>query len=266
MHEFAPSHYFECDQASPFFPLLCETKAVWEILPRIGEFIGDTIRPNVSGVRRKGALVTESVALVGSEPVFGIDWRLDGPGGKFVCLKDGEELAGAALILPGAFLADDCVEIGPGALVETGAMVKGPSVIGPGTEVRQTAYVRGQVMTGTGAVVGHSTEAKNTLMLDDAKAGHFAYLGDSVLGAGVNLGAGTKLANLKMIDAPFRFKAGGETVLVELRKFGAILGDGVETGCNSVTSPGVLMGQRSILLPNTTAKGGYYPPRSIIRK
>ena len=144
-------------------------------------------------------------------------------------------------------------------------MIKGPSIIGAGTEVRQGAYVRGSVLTLERCVVGHCTEAKNLLMLAGAKAGHFAYLGDSLLGAEVNLGAGTKLANLKMVDAPHRFRVGDAEETAERRKFGAILGDGVETGCNSVTSPGVLMAPGCRVLPNATVKGGYYRRRSVVR-
>ncbi|MDR1297305.1 MAG: glucose-1-phosphate thymidylyltransferase [Deltaproteobacteria bacterium] len=238
---------------------------VWELIPLLKEIIRVELRPNVSGILARGRLVAEPAALVRGEAVFGVDYGPGGGGADFVCRKDGLVLEDAALVLPGAYIEDEAVELAPGVLVEPGAMIKGPSIIGRGTEVRQGAYVRGSVLTGARCVVGHATEAKNTLMLDGAKAGHFAYLGDSLLGAGVNLGAGTKLANLKMVDAPYRFVFNGETTQVGYKKFGAVLGDGVETGCNSVTSPGVLMGPGSVLLPNTTARGGYYPNRSILR-
>jgi bifunctional N-acetylglucosamine-1-phosphate-uridyltransferase/glucosamine-1-phosphate-acetyltransferase GlmU-like protein len=209
--------------------------------------------------------VTEAAALVGGEAVFGIEWSLDGPHGGFVATKDGRVLEGAALILPGALIADDAVELGPDVLVETGAMIKGPAIFGAGTHVRQGAYVRGSVLTLEGCVVGHCTEAKNLLMLRGAKAGHFNYLGDSLLGSEVNLGAGTKLANLKMLDSAFRYLVGGSVEVVDRRKFGAVLGDGVETGCNSVTSPGALLAPGCRVLPNVTVKGGYYRRRSIVR-
>jgi NDP-sugar pyrophosphorylase family protein len=145
-------------------------------------------------------------------------------------------------------------------------MLKGPVIIGAGTQVRQGAYVRGSVLTMEDCVIGHVTEAKNVLMLKGAKAGHFAYLGDSILGCDVNLGAGTKLANLKLLKLPFKFQIGSETATVDRRKFGAILGDRVATGCNSVTSPGVILGPDSLVLPNVTVKGGCYASRSVIRK
>jgi NDP-sugar pyrophosphorylase family protein len=101
-------------------------------------------------------------------------------------------------------------------------------------------------------------------MLNGAKAGHFAYIGDSILGKDVNLGAGTKLANLKMISGTISIAVGKERCDTGRRKLGAILGDRTETGCNSVTSPGTLMGPRSIVYPGLAVPGGYYPRKSII--
>lgn len=140
------------------------------------------------------------------------------------------------------------VYIAEGAVVEPTAYIQGPTYIGPGSEVRHGAYIRGQVYVGKDCVVGHATEVKASVFFDGAKAGHFAYVGDSILGRKSNLGAGTKLANLKLkgdqvayLDPQTRKK-----VKSVLRKFGAVVGDNVQTGCNSVLSPGTLM------LPNTT--------------
>ncbi|MDH5299168.1 MAG: hypothetical protein OEV91_09130, partial [Desulfobulbaceae bacterium] len=94
---------------------------------------------------------------------------------------------------------------------------------------------------------------------------HFAYVGDSILGNQVNLGAGTKLANLRFMAGNVRIKSPSGPVDTGLRKLGALLGDEVQTGCNSVTSPGTLMGRRSLLLPNVTAPSGYHPAKSILR-
>ncbi|MDP2107388.1 MAG: hypothetical protein Q8J76_15425, partial [Desulfobulbaceae bacterium] len=103
------------------------------------------------------------------------------------------------------------------------------------------------------------------IFLNDAKAGHFAYLGDSILGNHVNLGAGTKLANLRFTGGEVPVKTPNGTMATGLRKFGAIMADNVQTGCNSVTNPGALLGKRSMLLPNTTSPSGYHPPNSIIK-
>jgi NDP-sugar pyrophosphorylase family protein len=118
---------------------------------------------------------------------------------------------------------------------------------------------------GDGCVVGHVTEMKNAIMLPGAKAGHFAYIGDSILGKGCNLGAGTKLANLRLIKGPIKFFYQKKQVDTGLRKLGAILGDRTETGCNSVTNPGTLLGPGCLVSPNATVKAGYYPARTVIR-
>lgn len=129
--------------------------------------------------------------------------------------------------------------------------------------MRQGAYIRGNVLIGEHCVVGHATEIKSSVLLGDSKAGHFAYIGDSILGR-VNLGAGTKLANLKITGSPIVITVAGKEYHTGLKKFGAILGDGVETGCNSVTAPGTILGKDVRRYPNGTARG-YYPPKTIIK-
>jgi NDP-sugar pyrophosphorylase family protein len=158
---------------------------------------------------------------------------------------------------------DDQIYIGAGTVIEPTALVKGPAWLGNNTEVRHGAYIRGDVLVGDGCVVGHTTEIKSSVMLGGSKAGHFAYIGDSILGR-VNLGAGTKLANLKVVETPVVVKFEERSIETGLRKFGAILGDGVEMGCNSVTAPGTILGKNVIVYPNGTARG-YYPPGIIVR-
>jgi bifunctional N-acetylglucosamine-1-phosphate-uridyltransferase/glucosamine-1-phosphate-acetyltransferase GlmU-like protein len=102
-------------------------------------------------------------------------------------------------------------------------------------------------------------------MLDGAKAGHFAYIGDSILGKGVNLGAGTKLANLKMVSGTVTVPLGKERCDTGRRKLGAVLGDRTETGCNSVTSPGTLIGAGSTVYPGVAVPAGYYPRKTSFR-
>ncbi|NRA44549.1 MAG: glucose-1-phosphate thymidylyltransferase [Oligoflexales bacterium] len=139
------------------------------------------------------------------------------------------------------------VYVEEGAIIEPFAYVKGPAFIGAQTEVRQGAYIRGNVYAGFKCVIGHTTEVKGSVFFDEAKAGHFAYVGDSILGFCANLGAGTKLANLKIKGKSVSFKdpITGKPIDTGLRKLGAIIGDRVQTGCNSVLSPG------SLLLPGT---------------
>ncbi|MDR2388070.1 MAG: glucose-1-phosphate thymidylyltransferase [Deltaproteobacteria bacterium] len=266
MESFHPSKFFTLAKNHPLADMVEAVDCVWELLLSIKETVAKIIRPNVSEVIKNGSLISQPTAIYNGRTIFGVSFKLDGPEGRFICWKDKEVLNRAALILPGAFLADQLIEIGQGVLIEPGAMIKGPTILGPQTEVRQGAYVRGQVIALANCVIGHATEAKNVLMFEGAKAGHFAYLGDSVMGHQVNLGAGTKLANLKMVGTPFRFVANGHSKMVDLRKFGAIIGDRVETGCNCVTSPGVLISPGCKVLPNVTVKSGYYPTNTLIRE
>lgn len=174
-------------------------------------------------------------------------------------------LAGATVIMAGAVLMGSRIALGRGVLVESGALIKSPAIIGDYSEVRQGAYLRGYCLVGAHCVVGHTTEVKHSLFLDHAKAGHFAYLGDSILGRDVNLGAGTKFANLRFLPGNVSVRTSGGVIDTGRRKFGAILGDRAQTGCNSVTNPGTLIGREGILMPNTTAPSGFHPPRTVLR-
>lgn len=148
-------------------------------------------------------------------------------------------------------VSPELISIGRGSVVEPGAYIKGPCLIGENCVVRHGAYLRGDVIAGTGVVIGHDTEAKNALFLNGAHAAHFAYVGDSILGNRVNLGAGTKLANLRLNNKSIHV----DGVDTGIRKFGAILGDDAQTGCNSVLNPGTLVGKGSIILPALNVGG-----------
>lgn len=142
-----------------------------------------------------------------------------------------------------------------GAEIEAFAFVSGPCFIEKGGAVRHGAYVRGSVYIAQGAVVGHTSEAKGTLLLPDAKASHFAYVGDSILGVECNLGAGTKLANLRFDHSLVEIKFANQSMNTGLKKFGAILGNRAQTGCNSVTNPGTILFANAMLLPTHLGKG-----------
>lgn len=166
------------------------------------------------------------------------------------------------------------VILGAGVVLEPGALIKAPAYIGAGTEVRQGAYLRGDVLVGEGCTIGHATEVKNSVFMDHTEAGHFAYVGDSILGSYVNLGAGTKLANLQLRRSadklagtfpPLTLRFGSERLTTDMSKFGAVLGDYCETGCNSVTAPGVFCGAHCWISANRTILKGYYPPRTVLR-
>lgn len=189
----------------------------------------------------------------------------DATKGSLKVTRNKEVLSGATVIMAGTVVMGDRIALGRGVLVESGAMIKSPAIIGDFCEVRQAAYLRGYCLAGKRCVLGHATEIKHSILLNDAKAGHFAYLGDSILGNNANLGAGTKFANLKMIKGNIVIRHSGERINTGLRKFGAILGDGSQTGCNSVTNPGTIFGKQCMLLPNCTSPGGYHPEKTLLR-
>ena len=168
-------------------------------------------------------------------------------------------------VAEGAYLVGDDIEIGEGTVVEPGAYIAGPTVIGRNCEIRHGAYIRGTTLVGDGCVVGHTTEVKSSIFLPGAKAGHFAYIGDSILGRGCNLGAGTKLANFKLTADAVTIVIDGVRVSTGRRKLGAILGDGCQTGCNSVTSPGTLLGKGTFVYPCISVRAGSYPDNSRLR-
>jgi NDP-sugar pyrophosphorylase family protein len=173
-----------------------------------------------------------------------------------------------------ASLLGDNIRIGEGTVVEDGAYIAGPAVIGKNCEIRHGAYIRGQALLGDGCIVGHASEVKHSIMLDGAKAPHFAYVGDSILGNEVNLGAGTKLSNLavnseKNAETGHRptIKISIEKQMVDtgLTKLGAVIGDDTQLGCNSVTNPGCLIGPRTLVYANASVAKGFVPAHSIVK-
>jgi NDP-sugar pyrophosphorylase family protein len=156
------------------------------------------------------------------------------------------------------------VFIGPDSVVEPGALVRGPTIIGAGCEIRQGSYIRGHVIVGDGAVVGHATELRASVLLNGAKAPHFNYVGDSILGADCNLGAGSICSNMKVTLEPVVIRVEGREYDTGLLKLGAIVGDEGKIGCNAVLNPGTLLGKRSLAYPCSSLQG-YYPPDSVIK-
>ena len=148
------------------------------------------------------------------------------------------------------------VFVGHGTVIEHGAMIKGPAWIGENCEIRNGCYIRENVIIGNGVVAGNSCEFKNCLIFDDAQIPHFNYVGDSILGHGAHLGAGVILSNVKLDHHEISvLTPEGKMVPTGLRKFGAIVGDLAEIGCNSVLSPGTLIGRKSIVYPGTQWRG-----------
>lgn len=164
--------------------------------------------------------------------------------------KIGEESLILGDVSPQATI-EGLVFIGKNTVVEAGAYIKGPTYIGENSTIRHSAYIRGHVFVGNHCIVGHCTEAKHAVFLDHSKAGHFAYVGNSILGNNTNLGAGTKLANLKLNHQEIKYldPTTNKIVASNLKKFGAIIGDHSQTGCNSVLSPGTLLLPKTFILP-----------------
>lgn len=154
----------------------------------------------------------------------------------------------------GAKLYGDNIVIAQGALVESTAYIRGPVYIGEHSVVGPGAFLRGPVLTGEGCIIGNSTEAKNTIMLNNAWASHFNYIGDSIFGNNAAVGAGTQLANTKITGRSIRIGKQDTGLL----RFGAVLGDNVRFGCNAVCDPGTILSKGCLVLPLTYVKGGVY--------
>jgi NDP-sugar pyrophosphorylase family protein len=141
----------------------------------------------------------------------------------------------------------------------------GPAWIGPGTEIRPGAFIRGNVIVGAGCVLGNSCEFKNCLLMDGVQVPHFSYVGDSILGNKAHLGAGAICSNLRLDQKPVTVRTDERFYETGLRKFGAILGDAAEVGCNSVLNPGSVLGRRSLVAPGTVFSG-HLPDATIARQ
>lgn len=156
------------------------------------------------------------------------------------------------------------VFIGEGTVVEDGVMIKGPAMIGRNCEIRHNAYLRENVILGDNCVVGNSSELKNVLFFNHAAAPHFNYVGDSILGYRAHLGAGVKISNLKLVPGNVLVELEGEPFDTGLRKFGALLGDEVEVGCNAVLNPGSILGRGSVVYPNINWRG-ILPANTLVK-
>lgn len=169
-------------------------------------------------------------------------------------------------VTEGAFLRGAAIVVGEGTEIAPGVMIEGPAWIGSGVKIRTGAYVRGGTWIGDGAVVGANTEVKRSILLPRAKAPHLSYVGDSILGSGVNLGAGTVLSNFRHDGGEIVILGpGGKKIPTGRRKLGAVLGEGVATGCNTVLHPGVVMGREGMTYPGVMLRSGIYPERSVIK-
>lgn len=149
----------------------------------------------------------------------------------------------------------DKIYVGPGTRIDPGAVLMGPAWIGSGCHIRPGAYIRENVIIGNDCVVGNSCEFKNSLLFNKAQVPHFSYVGDSILGVGAHLGAGVICSNLKLHGDEVIVLHNGQKYKTGLRKFGAILGDHAEVGCNSVLNPGSILGREALVYPGVQWRG-----------
>lgn len=160
-------------------------------------------------------------------------------------------------------LSDD-VAIAKSVKLADNVTVLGPAVIGEDCELRSGAFIRGGVLIGEGVTIGNSCEIKNSIIFDLAQIPHFNYVGDSVIGYRAHLGAGVITSNLKSDKSLVCVKCGDENIPTGLKKFGAIIGDRAEIGCNTVLNPGSIIGRDSIVYPLSSVRGAV-PSRSILK-
>ena len=148
------------------------------------------------------------------------------------------------------------------ATVAPSAYLGAPCIIGAGTEIRHCAFIRGSALVGENCVVGNSVELKNVILFDNVQVPHFNYVGDSILGYKSHMGAGAVTSNVKSDHTLVVVKNGEEKIETGLKKFGAMLGDHVEVGCNSVLNPGTVIGRNSNVYPTSCVRG-MIPEKSI---
>ena len=156
------------------------------------------------------------------------------------------------------------VWVAKSAVISQSADITGPTIIGENTEVRPSAFIRGSALIGNGCVVGNSTEVKNAIIFDSVQIPHYNYVGDSSLGYRSHLGAGAITSNVKSDKSLVTVLVNGEKIETNLKKFGAMVGDFVEVGCNSVLCPGTVIGRNSNIYPLSRVRG-FVPEKSIFK-
>jgi UDP-N-acetylglucosamine diphosphorylase / glucose-1-phosphate thymidylyltransferase / UDP-N-acetylgalactosamine diphosphorylase / glucosamine-1-phosphate N-acetyltransferase / galactosamine-1-phosphate N-acetyltransferase len=238
--------------------IFADYERVWEPLKTLGPRLEQLIAKKVSN----SSFVSH---------LNGVKSTLDSTsyhrGGKGLYVEDWIDLAEPV------YLKELDILIGKGTQLEPSAIIKGPAIIGENCDIRQGAYIRGNALIGNHSVVGHATELKNSILMNHTEAGHFNYIGDSIIGSHVNLGAGSKLANLQFRSAdeklknyinPIQIPLDSGILNTEMEKLGAVIGDNVELGCNSIICPGALIGKDVWVYPGLTVPKGYYPAGTLL--
>ena len=182
--------------------------------------------------------------------------RLDEIGGFIKSMISGK--------MPGFTEIKKDVFAGRDVVISDNVTIEPPAIFGDGTQIRPGAYIRGNVITGRNCVIGNSTEIKNSILLDNVQVPHYNYVGDSILGYKSHMGAGSITSNIKSDKTNVVIKDGDERIETGLRKFGAMVGDFVEVGCNSVLNPGTVIGRNSTVYPRSSVRG-VIPENSIYK-
>ena len=195
--------------------------------------------------------------FVTDQPVWAALKKIEG----YLSMKLQPEIQG--MVHPLATIGEN-VFIDEGTIVEAGANIKGPAWIGKNCQVRSGCYIRENVIAGDGCVLGNSSEFKNCILFDGCEVPHFSYVGDAILGYKAHLGAGVILSNVRLDRAEVILRAGDKNIATGLRKFSAVIGDHAEIGCNSVISPGSIIGRRCIIYPLANFSG-VLPENTILK-
>ncbi|HEY9053177.1 MAG TPA: hypothetical protein VIO60_00015 [Rectinemataceae bacterium] len=230
--------------STAFFRLFAYLDHPWEALTALDSYLGMLLAEDPLG---EGSQAGSGAGSGSGSAGTRADLRL----GRQAVVEEGARIEGS-------------VHIGAGTVVESGAYIRGPAWIGERCSVRQGAYLRGFVLAGDGVVLGHASEFKRCILLEGSQAPHFNYVGDSVLGLGAHIGAGVILSNVRLDKRGVRTallpedpEAKPRLVDTGLDKFGAILGDACEVGCNTVLNPGTILGAHCVVPPLSNIRGTF---------
>lgn len=182
-------------------------------------------------------------------------------------LKDIESIVisiGADLPKDKYFSPSENVWIAKDVIIPPTAVIQSPAIIQSGTEIRNGAFIRGKVIVGEDCVIGNSCEIKNSIIFDKVQIPHFNYIGDSILGYKAHTGAGAITSNVKSDKTKVCVRYGEHIINTGLKKFGAMIGDHAEIGCNSVLNPGTIIGRNTNVYPLSSVRG-YVPENSIYK-
>ena len=224
--------------------------------------------PSRFSVIRRCVNASEFFTLPPSLALFASSFPADVPPWEWL-KKIGPALAAAEFgplrsDIPAGVRLEGKVWIHPSVKLPHYATIVGPAWIGPGTEIRPNTYIRGNVIVGADCVLGNSSEYKNSLLMDEVETPHYNYVGDTILGSQAHLGAGVICSNLRLDQSQVVLRLPAGSIETGLRKFGAIVGEHAEVGCNAVLNPGTLLGPRALVMPCVNF-GGYLPAATIAR-